>query len=136
MWGMLQLQAVPFLCLMGTSQEFSVLANASNSNAARLLNVSDLVASQALNSPFPYEFPDFARNSADAFPMADCNGVKLEEATIDDLQAAMRDGQLTSVAITICYLQRIYQTDKYIKYASELLCNQIHGTDLKLFQVH
>lgn len=50
--------------------------------------------------------------------MPNCNGVVLEEATIDEMQDAMRRGQLTSVTMAMCYLQRIYQTDEYIKYAA------------------
>ena len=49
------------------------------------------------------------------FPMASCNGFKLEEATIDQMQEAMRKGKLTSQQLVICYLQRHYQTDDYIK---------------------
>ncbi len=48
----------------------------------------------------------------------------LEEATIDELQESMKRGQLTSVAILMCYLQRVYQTDEYIKYATLLSSNQ------------
>ena len=49
------------------------------------------------------------------FPMALCNGFRLEEATIDQMQAAMKKGKLTSQQLVICYLQRQYQTDDYIK---------------------
>ncbi len=80
-------------------------------------SVSTLTMSQVLESPLPYYFPDFARDSADLFPMPDCNGVSLEETTIDEIQSAMAKGQLTSVNIVTCYLERVYQTNKYIKYA-------------------
>jgi len=40
----------------------------------------------------------------------------LEEATIDQMQAAMSRGKLTSQQLVMCYMQRIYQTDQYIKY--------------------
>lgn len=53
--------------------------------------------------------------SADLFPMGKCNGFKLEEATIDDMQKAMRSGKLTSVQLVTCYLTRTYQTQEYIK---------------------
>ncbi len=69
--------------------------------------------------PFPYYFPKLGQNAADLFPMPDCNGFVLEEATIDQLQDAMGKGQLTSLQIALCYLQRIQQTDEYIKYAFE-----------------
>ena len=54
-------------------------------------------------------------NSSALFPMPVCNGLELEEATIDQLQNAMSQGGLTAVQLTTCYLQRIYQVDKYIK---------------------
>jgi amidase len=49
------------------------------------------------------------------FPMPDCNGFKLEEATIDQMQRAMEQGKLSSVQLTMCYLQRQYQIDEYVK---------------------
>lgn len=49
------------------------------------------------------------------FPMPDCNGFNLEEATIDQMQREMEQGKLTSVQLTICYLQRQYQIDEYVK---------------------
>ncbi|KAM5354536.1 hypothetical protein ACJ41O_001183 [Fusarium nematophilum] len=48
------------------------------------------------------------------FPMGDCNGFELEEATIDEMQRAMRSGKLTSVQLVTCYLVRTYQTKEYI----------------------
>ncbi|KAG9249759.1 amidase signature domain-containing protein [Emericellopsis atlantica] len=48
------------------------------------------------------------------FPMADCVGFKLEEATINDMRQALEDGQLTSVELVACYLTRTYQTQEYI----------------------
>ncbi|CAD6587828.1 MAG: hypothetical protein ASARMPREDX12_003019 [Alectoria sarmentosa] len=54
------------------------------------------------------------------FPMLDCHGVVLEEATVDQLQDAMNMGQLTSTTIALCYLQRIYQTDEYTNAILEL----------------
>ena len=49
------------------------------------------------------------------FPMPLCNGFRLEEATIDQMQDAMKKGKLTSQQLVVCYLQRVYQTDDYIK---------------------
>lgn len=74
----------------------------------------DLAASQVLDIPFPYYFPD-QNDSANLFPMESCNGITLEEATIDQLQEYMSNGKLTASQLTICYLQRQYQTDEYIK---------------------
>ena len=78
------------------------------------INASDLVSSQDLESPFPYYFPD-QRDVDNLFPMPDCYGVVLEEATVDALQDAMNKGHLTSTKIAMCYLQRVYQTNGYIK---------------------
>ena len=72
---------------------------------------------ETLGTPFPYYFPKLGQSAADLFPMPDCNGFVLEEATIDQLQDAMGNGQLTSLQITLCYLQRIQQIDEYVKYA-------------------
>lgn len=65
------------------------------------------------------EFPVFPlqenAEKSDLFPMPLCNGFRLEEATIDQMQAALKDGLLTSVQLVLCYMQRNYQTDDYIK---------------------
>ncbi|KAF4449595.1 hypothetical protein F53441_7162 [Fusarium austroafricanum] len=52
--------------------------------------------------------------SSDLFPMANCNGFKLEEATFTEMQDAMKAGKLTSVQLVTCYLMRSYQTKEYI----------------------
>jgi amidase len=79
-------------------------------------NAIALAASQILNDPFPYYFPEEnATSAAQLFAMPLCNGVKLEEATIDELQSHMSKGKLTSVQIVTCYMQRAYQTGEYIK---------------------
>lgn len=48
--------------------------------------------------------------------MPTCQNLTIEDATIDQLQGWMSCGKLTSVQFALCYLQRIYQTDDYIKY--------------------
>nr|XP_036577411.1 amidase [Colletotrichum truncatum]KAF6784382.1 amidase [Colletotrichum truncatum] len=53
-------------------------------------------------------------DSADLFPMPLCGGFELHEATIDQMQAAMEAGTLTSQQLVACYLQRTYQTQEYI----------------------
>lgn len=69
-----------------------------------------------LGTPFPYEFPNLNNAETSAvFPMPPCNGITLEEATIDQLQDYMSKGELTSVQLALCYLQRHWQTDDYIK---------------------
>lgn len=81
-------------------------------------DTNQLAESQTLESPYPYDFPLLQNgSSADSgqFPMPLCNGFKLEEATIDQLQEELLSGRLTSVQIVLCYLQRIYQTDEYIR---------------------
>ena len=75
---------------------------------------TDIAPSESLESPFPYSFPD-AREPENLFPMPDCDGFILEEATVDLLQDAMKRGLLTSTKIALCYLQRMYQTDEYAK---------------------
>lgn len=65
--------------------------------------------------PFPFEFPN-KQNGTDLFPMPECNGIRLEEATIDQLQEAMNTGLLTASQMVLCYVQRIYQTEIYLEY--------------------
>lgn len=47
--------------------------------------------------------------------MALCNGVSIEDATIDELQVYMTHGRLTSQQLVECYLARIDQTNKYVQ---------------------
>jgi amidase len=54
-------------------------------------------------------------NTTELFPMPPCGSFKLEEATIDQMQAAMSNGTLTSRQLVVCYLERAYQTEGYIK---------------------
>jgi amidase len=74
-----------------------------------------------LQQPYPYFFPpqDAAETTA-LFPMPICSGVHLEEATIDQLQGYLSDRTLTSVQLLKCYLDRVYQVDKYINSVIEL----------------
>ncbi|MCJ1319202.1 hypothetical protein MMC15_004537 [Xylographa vitiligo] len=73
----------------------------------------DLGMSQILETPFPYYFPEHNRTTS-LFPMEMCNGVTLEEATIDQLQDYMSNDKLTTSQLVMCYLQRQYQTDGYV----------------------
>lgn len=77
-------------------------------------NFTEILPLETLESPFPYNFPDHS-NLDNLFPMPDCHGLVLEEATVDFLQNAMSEGQLTSTKIALCYLRRIYQMDDYTK---------------------
>ncbi|CAN8103693.1 unnamed protein product [Discula destructiva] len=62
-------------------------------------------------SLFPLE--QYAGTAA-LFPMAPCGSFVLEEATIDQMQAAMAAGTLTSQQLVLCYITRSYQTNSYI----------------------
>ncbi|KIW09830.1 hypothetical protein PV08_11931 [Exophiala spinifera] len=53
-------------------------------------------------------------NTTALFPMSRCGGFQLEEATIDQMQAAMSNGSVTSTQLVLCYLERAYQTQNYI----------------------
>lgn len=92
-------------------------------------NISDLAASELLNAPFPYYFPN-QNDTANLFAMPSCNGIKLEEATIDQLQEYMSQGRLTSVQLVMCYMQREYQTREYIKYVSSAITPTVHQPPL------
>ena len=70
---------------------------------------------QTTPSFFPLEQNQTPQGNPDLFPMSDCFGFKLEEASIDEMQAAMKSGKLTSVQLVTCYLMRNYQTASYIK---------------------
>ena len=72
--------------------------------------------------PSPVYSPDFSyfplqqnAGTTGLFPMPPCGGFHLEEASIDDMQQAMANGDLTAVQLTLCYLERIYQTQDYLK---------------------
>ncbi|MCJ1460251.1 hypothetical protein MMC28_010630 [Mycoblastus sanguinarius] len=116
---MLQLYLFRWLLLVKNIKGLSILANISNGTVSSTYSDLELVTSETLDSPFPYQFPVLT-DSADLFPMPDCNGVILEETTIDHLQDSMKEGRLTSLQIALCYLQRIYQTDEYVNAILEL----------------
>ena len=75
-----------------------------------LANFTD--ASMSLDSVFPLQQN---AGTIGLFPMPLCKGFKLEEATIDQMQQALNQSQLSSQQLVMCYLQRIYQTHEYIK---------------------
>lgn len=54
-------------------------------------------------------------NTPALFPMPTCGHFNLEEATIDQMQQAMRNGTLTSQQLVLCYMQRTYQTEEYLR---------------------
>jgi amidase len=75
-----------------------------------------LVSSQILTDPYSeYAFPQKGSNGANLFPMPLCNHFGLEEAGIDAIQARLSARELTSVQLLRCYLERIYETNSYVK---------------------
>ena len=114
--------AIRILIVAGSLLHFgrtsAVIPGASLGSEKADLNSSSLGSAQDVVSPFPYEFPLLGNASevkAERFPMPRCHGFILEEATLDQVQAAFNSRQLTSVQLLLCYMQRIYQTDPYIK---------------------
>jgi amidase len=84
-------------------------------------NLTNVLKVDPLLDPFPYYFPfEDAVGSPTLFPMPTCQGITLEEATIDQLQGYMSDGILTSSALLKCYLRRVRQVDEYIRSIIEL----------------
>ncbi|KAF2828213.1 glutamyl-tRNA amidotransferase subunit A [Ophiobolus disseminans] len=84
-------------------------------NSTGIPNVDPMI------NPLPYYFPpEQAAGSANLFPIPLCQGVTLEEATIDKLQSYLSNGTLTSVTLLRCYLRRVQQVDEYINSVIEL----------------
>jgi amidase len=84
-------------------------------------NSSGILEVNPLQQPYPYYFPpQHAENSTTLFPMPTCQGITLEEATIDQLSGYMSDGLLTSAQLLQCYLKRVHQVDNYINSIIEL----------------
>lgn len=81
-----------------------------------------LASSQLLRNPCPYDLPDQRQPADELFPMKQCQGLKLKEATIDQLQQWMSSGKLTTKQLVTCYIQRITQTDRYVRY---VVCNHL-----------
>ena len=94
---------------------FLVVSLSKPANAAEDHNSTDLAMSQILQVPFPYDFPDQNESGAKLFPMGQCHGLRLEEATIDQLQQWMSSQELTARELADCYFQRVLQTDGYIR---------------------
>ncbi|OJJ45870.1 hypothetical protein ASPZODRAFT_537867 [Penicilliopsis zonata CBS 506.65] len=78
------------------------------------LSSASFLSSQLDLDPYPYDFPVLGANGSDLFPMRLCNGFKLEEASIDDIQAQIEAGTFTGVQLLQCYLERIYQVQPYV----------------------
>lgn len=84
--------------------------------ALKAANGSFLANSQLLENPLPYDFPNWSQSGDMLFPMEQCQGLTLEEATIDQMQQWMSSGKLTTQQLVTCYLQRIEQTDGYTRF--------------------
>ena len=87
-------------------------------------NWDSLADAQDLTSPYPFYFPVLQNGSASnsgQFPMPLCNGFRLKEATIDQMQEAFSNGTLTTVSLVQCYIRRIQQTDFYLEYVCSLV---------------
>lgn len=87
-----------------------------SSNTNVLFDVVNLHASQLLNHSYLAQFPlNFTTASVKSLNTLNlCNGVIIEEATIDNLQRYMSEGKLTSVQLTTCYMYRVLQVERYI----------------------
>ncbi|EXJ81842.1 hypothetical protein A1O1_07907 [Capronia coronata CBS 617.96] len=77
-------------------------------------NTSELNSTQELLDPLPYYYPNEDAAPQALFPMPLCQGVQLEEATIDQLQDAMEHGNLTAYDIVTCYFKRYNQVNGYV----------------------
>ncbi len=96
---------------------FSLLLTSASLTSAEL-NASSpaaLADSEVLNDPFPYFFPEQNASAAELFAMPKCCGIDIENASIDTLQSHLECGDLTSVQLLACYMQRAFQTGEYIK---------------------
>ncbi|KAL8997133.1 MAG: hypothetical protein Q9169_003516 [Polycauliona sp. 2 TL-2023] len=101
--------------------EFLVLfstALAANSTTATV-DVSPVQGLRLLDHDFLYRYPlnnatatEYTVESLNAVDL--CNGVDIEEATIDQLRVYMLEGELSSVQLTACYMNRVFQMERYI----------------------
>lgn len=81
-------------------------------------NASVIIDAQVDYSPYPFDFPVLQNGSAvisGQFPMEKCHGFTLEETSIAEIQEELSSGRLTSVDLVLCYMQRNYQIDSYLK---------------------
>ncbi|KAF2136430.1 uncharacterized protein K452DRAFT_302761 [Aplosporella prunicola CBS 121167] len=78
-----------------------------------------LVESQLLRDS-AYFFASVNESVEDVLPMQLCANFTLEEATIDEMQTVMSNGSMTAVDFTLCFLERIFQTDEYVRAVMQL----------------
>lgn len=74
----------------------------------------DLASAQVLADPLPHYYPNEDAPATDIFPMPACQGLTLEEATIDQLQEYMDSGSLCAVDLVNCYFARYSQVNNYV----------------------
>lgn len=117
MWGISWANATAALAALSASiRPRPWLVTAGSSPVVEEFEERYNLTTQVLTEPFPYSFPLLGEDGSKLFPMPDCHGFKLEEATVDQIQAALSSGGLTSVQLVGCYLDRIYQVDGYLRY--------------------
>ncbi|PYH49294.1 amidase family protein [Aspergillus saccharolyticus JOP 1030-1] len=88
--------------------------------AAASAQNDSLVTQQLDLQPYPFDFPKLGTNGSDLFPMRLCHGFKLEEASIDEIQAELEAKNFTGVQLLQCYLERIYQVQPYVNAVMQL----------------
>ena len=119
-------KAFSFALLLNTSWIYTTSAFPSLSDIFQSIQSLPSASSlenvpQTLDSPYPFDFPSQdAANTPGLFPMPQCHGITIEEATIDQLQHYMCQGNLTAQQLVVCYLQRIWQTNEYINSVLEI----------------
>ncbi|KAL2014037.1 hypothetical protein VTN00DRAFT_1562 [Thermoascus crustaceus] len=116
MWGLSWANATAALSAFGISASPRLVT----AGAGLLPEQSSNFTTQVLKDPLPYSFPPLGQDGSKLFPMPDCHGFKLEEATIDQTQKALSSGLLSSVQLVGCYLNRIYQVDSYLSSIMQL----------------
>ncbi|KAI9333761.1 amidase [Zopfochytrium polystomum] len=72
------------------------------------------------SAPSPSPRPNVDPDRVNPFPMASCRGLKLEEATIGEMQGWLTGGVVTSVELVRCYLERVAQVDPFVGAIMEL----------------
>lgn len=88
-----------------------------DSYAPDTYNVSTIVEPLSDMHPVPNCVTQDNATASHLFAMPACKGVRIEDATIDELQRYLSRGRLTSVDLVSCYMQRSFQTGEYIKWA-------------------
>ncbi|KAL8708171.1 MAG: hypothetical protein Q9220_006932 [cf. Caloplaca sp. 1 TL-2023] len=107
------------------------------SNTYGAPEVTSIAPSRLLDHDFLFQYPsqNVTTSAANSLNVLDlCHGVVIEEATIDQLQQYLSDGNLTSVQLTTCYMQRVFQVERYINPILQLNPDGLkiaHDTDIE-----